>query len=38
MLWNGNEWGKKEGNENLGATIHSLDYDQKEPENVEYFK
>jgi hypothetical protein len=30
MLWNGNECGRNEGNENLKATITSADYARSE--------
>ena len=39
MLWNGNECGKNESNENFKTTIPSKNYDSpKQLENVESFK
>jgi len=38
MLWNGNECGKTQGDENLKATNPITDYDsQQQPDNVECF-
>jgi len=37
MLWNGNEFGKNEGNENLKATIPCTECEKyKKNENIEY--
>jgi len=39
MLWNGNECGKKQGNENLKETISNTGYERSKTNGyVEYFK